>query len=249
MADNAFWKQDKPATEENVIRAGVAGPMGATDAELDRESAATRENIAQVTNPQDRAMLEEHLSDVQRNRARPQPGEAPAGDAWWAKDKPAAQRDLPAGVTASTAGAGRGSVNPQPAGPVEAPAPLGNPMGTGADEILAAAAPSSAAPAPQGPPQREVGFVESAGRGWGRAGASTAKTMSLAVAAPVVVAQKLKNLFTGSDDTGMQDAVFRRFVDPNDNAVNWYALKPEEKQGFLGKVGEAVGSWRRTCRR
>jgi hypothetical protein len=25
-------------------------------------------------------------------------------------------------------------------------------------------------------------------------------------------------------------------------AVDWYSLKPDEKQGFLGKVGDALGA-------
>jgi hypothetical protein len=90
--------------------------------------------------------------------------------------------------------------------------------------------------------QREVGFAESAGRGWGRSGAESGKTVGLIAAAPLVVGEKLKSLITGSNSTTAQDAVFRNLVDPAQSAVDWYALKPDEKQGFLGKVGDALGA-------
>lgn len=68
-------------------------------------------------------------------------GDKPAGDDgdFWASDRPAAQQELPAGVTPSTAGAGRGSTGPgayaRPApAPTVAPVPAEpstDPMGSG----------------------------------------------------------------------------------------------------------------------
>jgi hypothetical protein len=258
MADTDFWKQDKPATEVNTIRAGVAGPMGASDEEIDREMASTRDQLAQTTDPANRAMLEEYLAHSALNRSRPQPGGQPSSNAWWAQDRPAGQGTLPAGTQPSSAGAGRGVVNPPLAtnpAPEPAPAssPFGDPLGTVAPEILAAASPPASSDAGGGrgfvnppqvgeaAPQRDVGFWESAGRGWGKAGATSLKVVDLASAAPVVVAENLKNMITGGDSTSAQDAFFRNFVDPTQHAIDWYALKPDEKQGFLGKVGEALG--------
>jgi hypothetical protein len=247
----SFEEAQAPPTEEATIRAGVSGPMGATDADIDQEASATRAQLATTANPDDKQMLEQHLAATEANRAPKMPfsfEEASKPATTFSFDEArTAKQPLLADVQPSNAGAGRGRVNPSMAITPRDEQPLGDPMGTGAAEIMASAQPRDAGAGrgfvnPGDVPKREVGFAESAGRGWGRAGAETAKAMNLAAAAPVVVAEKLKNLITGSDSTSAQDAVFRNLVDPTQRAVDWYALKPDEKQGFLGKVGDALGA-------
>jgi hypothetical protein len=115
------------ASEVDTIRAGVAGPLGATNEQIDREAAATRENLQTVTDPEDRQNLQEHLDDLARHRALPQPGEARETFSFEEATRPPAKQPLPADVTPSSAGAGRGSVNPplasQPQPQPEAPPP------------------------------------------------------------------------------------------------------------------------------
>ncbi len=128
----------RPASEAATIRAGMSGPMGASNAELDREESGTRESLAQVTDPEDRQNLQDHLDAIGRNRSRAQPGEPKATFSF---EEATAQKPLPADVKPSTAGAGRGSVNPPAEGP---PPPVtadaqGDPMGSGAADIMASA--------------------------------------------------------------------------------------------------------------
>jgi len=60
--------------------------------------------------------------------------DAASDEAWWRSDRPVAKKDLPAGVVPSTAGGGRGNVNPSL--PIASePAALGDPMGGGFAEI------------------------------------------------------------------------------------------------------------------
>jgi hypothetical protein len=159
------------------------------------------------------------------------------------------------------AGAGRGFTNPPAADPS---APLAQPAGTkytapelpldaetsGPAELAQAlqASPDAGAgrgfvnPPAAGEPMRDVGVLESLGRGAGRAGAVTAEVPSLLVAAGGVAYDKLKGLVTGNTETGAQDWIFRNLVDPMQQKVDWYALGPNDKQNFLGKVADSIGS-------
>jgi hypothetical protein len=92
---------------------------------------------------------------------------------------------------------------------------------------------------PAGP--KDVGIAESFGRGLSAAGAATVKMTGLAVAAPVVLLTMLRNAVTGSDDTTSQDAIFRNFVDPAQNTMDWAAVKPDEKQTIVAKVASGLG--------
>lgn len=159
------------------------------------------------------------------------------------------------------AGGGRGFVNPpaadpntalpQPAGSTYTPADLPlDPETSGPADLAQALQASPDAGAGRGfvnPPAvgdftRDVGVLESMGRAAGRAGAFTAEIPSLLVAAGGAAFDKLHSFVSGSTQTGAQDWIFRNLVDPRQQAVDWYALAPNEKQDFLAKVGDSIGS-------
>jgi hypothetical protein len=158
------------------------------------------------------------------------------------------------------AGSGRGFVNPpdadpsaplaQPAGSVYTPPDQDvDPMGSGGPEIMQALQQRGDAGAGRGfvnPPDaaqpQSVGLLESIGRGFGRAGAETARLPSLVASAAGVAWDKLASAVTGTEQTGAQDWMFRNLVDPRQEAVDWYALGPDQKQTFLGKIGDSIGA-------
>jgi hypothetical protein len=88
---------------------------------------------------------------------------------------------------------------------------------------------------------QDVGFFESTGRATGEEFAGFGKAINLAVSVPAIVFDKVKSAVTGENSTGAQDWAFKQFVDPTQQAVDWYALKPQERQNFVSKVGSGIG--------
>ena len=143
----------------------------------------------------------------------------------------------------NTAGGGRGSINNYAGGASSTPSatasssPLGNAFSDTAKLL------SGDGDADDG--KTQVGAAESALRGWVGSGGNSAKYTALAVSSVPVVAEAVINLaktaFGGKADTSWQDAALKNLVDPAQNAVDWAAIQPNEKQNLLGKVSSGVG--------
>lgn len=109
-----------------------------------------------------------------------------------------------------------------------------NPMGDISDSVDRAAEPVD---------PKQVSAIDSAARMFAQAGASTIKLTNLVtMAAPVVLYTAVRNAITGSDDTTSQDYIFKHFVDPAQNTMDWAAIKPDEKQTIVAKVAGGLGA-------
>jgi hypothetical protein len=93
--------------------------------------------------------------------------------------------------------------------------------------------------------RRDVSAAEAFGRGVGESGAKSAKYLAAAASAVPVLAESVINAvkqpFGGKADYSWQDAAFRQLVDPAQNAVDYYALKPDEKMDLRSKIANGVG--------
>jgi hypothetical protein len=112
-------------------------------------------------------------------------------------------------------------------------AAMTNPMGDVAGTVDRVAQPEE---------KNQVGIIESAARAFPEGSAKFAKTAGLAASAPAVVFDYVKNAITGSKETTASDWAFSNFVQPWDKRAEFFAIKPEEKQNILGKIGSAIGS-------
>jgi hypothetical protein len=131
------------------------------------------------------------------------------------------------------------------------PQPLGDPMGTGFAETAQPPAPPEAGGGrgfvnpPAVGAKRDVGAAEAFGRGWGESGAKSAKYIAATFSSLPVIAESVINAvkqpFGGKADYSWQDAAFRELVDPAQNAVDYYALKPDEKMDLKSKIANGVG--------
>jgi hypothetical protein len=162
----------------------------------------------------------------------------------------------------SLAGGGRGTVNPpvvdptapppqQPAGRTYSPPELPfDPESSGGPEIAQALQQPPAAGAGRGfvnPPgavqQREVGPLESFGRGWGRAGAESAKSHRAGSRRAGVAVDAVHQRHHRRQQ---HHRAGRHVPQPGGPARRRRrlvrAVKPDEKQGFLGKVGDGLGA-------
>jgi hypothetical protein len=179
------------------------------------------------------------LSTKARPTAEP---EQPLGDASGAGDfaaiasQPTAQK--------REAGGGRGFVNP----PV-ASEPQPRPVTDRSKHVATELPLTDAMGNPTGQTQAvdtvqdpdEVGAVKSMAREAGRSLVEIPKAASLMGGGAVVAAEAVANAITGSSDKGWQDAYFRKFVQPLQDAQDWYALKPQEKQSTLAKISGGLG--------
>lgn len=94
-----------------------------------------------------------------------------------------------------------------------------------------------------GPPKRDVGVLESAGRGFMHRAAQGGQMINLAASLPAVVLDAVHSLASGRTQTGLQDYMFRESVDPSANAAEHWRIKPEtEQQTIASKVAGGVGS-------
>jgi hypothetical protein len=126
MAKND-WGDEAVGSAEAGMRAEVSGDIGADPAAARREIAATQVSLTRVSDPSSRQLLQEHLTDMQRqldrvagvpDRSAPaETSAAPAESPIDWGDKPDPKRDLPADVTPSSIRGGRGKINPDAVDP------------------------------------------------------------------------------------------------------------------------------------
>lgn len=86
-----------------------------------------------------------------------------------------------------------------------------------------------------------VGAIESLARSYLRGSAEIGKDAALLSTAPAILYDKVRSAFSGQDETGAQDYMFKHMVDPWQSVVDWHSIKPTEKQSFLAKVASGVG--------
>lgn len=98
------------------------------------------------------------------------------------------------------------------------------------------------AEAPAGPPKRDVGVLESAGRSAGERGAKYSRAVGLAMSTPAIAFDAVANVFRDKPSYGAQEWAFRNFVDPSQSAVDYWAIDPaKESQGLPAKLAGAAG--------
>jgi hypothetical protein len=90
--------------------------------------------------------------------------------------------------------------------------------------------------------KRKVGAGEAFLRELGGAYADTANMLGMAAGGAARIGDVIRNLFTGRDDTTMQDWVFKNVVDDvTRNAVDYYRLKDDEEYASDAAQATAVG--------